>query len=118
MRVDSAYLGCLQRATKKQADFEKAPLRTDEEVARFAREHDGFMQGVNPLITQGHGGLPQPLPGVLQILREIMCESRFSRRPAVVLFPFFDPLLAVVALSTCHAPIVVMDWVRTTVLGK
>jgi len=29
-----------------------------------------------------------------------------------VLLPFFDPLLAVVALSTCHGPIVMMDRVQ------
>ena len=44
--------------------------------------------------------------------------NRFGRRPAVVLLPFLDPLLAVVALSTCHGHIVVMGRVQTAVLDR
>ena len=35
-------------------------------------------------------------------LREILSQRGFRRRPAVVLFAFFDPLLAVVALPAGH----------------
>jgi hypothetical protein len=61
------------------------------------------MGSVDPLISQGDGGLAQPFPGVEQIFREILCESRLRSCPAVVLLPFLDPLLAVVTLSTGHA---------------
>jgi hypothetical protein len=74
------------------------------------------MRGVDPLVSQRDGGLAQPLPGVLEISREILCEGRFGRGPAVVCLSFFDPLLAVVTLSTCHGLIVVMERVQTAVL--
>ena len=67
------------------------------------------MRGVDPLIPERDGGLAQPLPGVLEISREILREGSFGRAPTVVLLPLLDPLLAVVAFSTCHAPIVAME---------
>ena len=103
---DASHLRSLQRATEKHADFEKALLRTHEEVAGLAREHDRFVGGVDPLIPEGKSRLAQPLPSILQILREILGQSRFGGRPTVVLFSFPDPLLAVVALSTGHTLIV------------
>ena len=100
--VASSHLGSLQRATEENAEFEKIPLGTHEEVAGFAREHDRFVRGVNPLIAQGNGRLAQPLPSVPQIVGEFPRQSRFSGRPTVVLFSVLDPLFAVVALSTGH----------------
>ena len=111
--IDASHLGSLQRAAKEHAEFEEFPLRTHEEVARFAREHHRFVRGVDPLISERDGGPAQPLPGVLEISREILREGSFGRGPAVVLLPFLDPLLAVVALSTCHVPIVAMERVQT-----
>ena len=116
--IDATHLRGLQRAAKEHADFEEVPLRTHEEVARFAREHDRFVRGVDPLISKRDGSLAQPLPGVLEISREILREGRFGRGPAVVLLPFLDPLLAVVALSTCHSPIVVMQRAQTAMVGN
>ena len=116
--IDSSHLRGLQRAAKEHADFEEVRLRTHEEVARLARKHHRFVRGVDPLISERDGSLAQPLPGVLEISREILRESRFGRGPTVVLLPFFDPLLAVVALSTCHGAIVVMERVRTAVMGN
>src|SRR5262249_2791088 len=101
-RIAPSHLRSLQRATEKHADFEKVLLRTYEEVAGFAREHDRFVRGVNPLIAKGNGGLSQPLPSIPQIVGEFPRQSRFSGRPTVVLFSVLDPLLAVVALSTGH----------------
>lgn len=115
--IDASHLSILQRTAKEHADFEEFPLRTHEEVARFAREHHRFVRGVDPLISERDGGLAQPLPGVLEIYREILREGSFGRGPAVVLLPFLDPLLAVVALSTCHVPIVAMERVQTALVG-
>src|SRR5207253_8769268 len=100
--IDASHLRTLQGAAKEHADFEEIPLRTYEEVARLAREHHRFMRGVDPLVSQRDGSLAQPLPGVLEISRKILRERRFGRGPAVVLLPFLDPLLAVLALSTRH----------------
>ena len=77
-------------------------LRTHEEIAELAREHDRFVRGVNPLIAKRNGCFAQPLPSVTQIVREFLRQSRFSGRPAVVLFSVLNPSLAVVALSTGH----------------
>src|SRR5215469_14992554 len=66
------------------------------------------MRGVYPLIAEGNGGLAQSFPGILQIFREIPGQDHFSGRPTVVLFSVLDPLLAVVAQSTGHAPIVIV----------
>lgn len=63
------------------------------------------MRGVNPLIAERSCGLAQPVPGVSQIVRKIPSESCLRRGPAVVVFSFLDPLLAVVALSTRHTQI-------------
>jgi len=65
------------------------------------------VRGVNPLIAEGNGCLAQPLPSVPQVVREVLRQGRFGGRPTVVLFSVLDPLLAVVALSTCHTPILV-----------
>jgi hypothetical protein len=45
------------------------------------------------LIAEGSGGLAQPVPSIPQILREILGQSRFGRRPTIVYFSFFYPLL-------------------------
>src|SRR5215472_7251593 len=103
----------LQRSIEEHAEFEKVPFRAHEEVAGLAREHDGFVRGVNPLIAEGNGGLAQPLPSIAQIVREFLRQSRFGGRPTVVLFSILDPLLAVVALSTSHIPNCNGDCLRT-----
>ncbi len=100
--VASSHLGSLQRATEENAEFEKIPLGTHEEVAGPAREHDRLVRSVNPLIAEGDGCLAQPFPSVPQIVGEFPRKSRFSGRPTVVLFSVLDPLFAVVALSTGH----------------
>src|SRR5215472_13152342 len=100
--VRSSHLRSLQRATQEHAEFEKVSLRTHEEVAGLAREHDRFVRGVNPLIAEGRGGFAQPLPSIPQIVREFLRQSHLGGRPTVVLFSVLDPLLAVIALSTRH----------------
>ena len=95
--------GAFSGAAEEHADFEEVLLRTHEEVAGLAREHDRLVRGVDPLIAERRRGLAQPLPRVPQILGEIPRQRRFGRRPAVVRLAFLDPLLAVVALSTGHA---------------
>src|SRR5258708_33717794 len=67
------------------------------------------MRGVDPLISERNSSLAQPHPGVLEVSGEGLRERRFGRGPAVVLLPFRDPLLAVVALSSCHGSIVMME---------
>ena len=71
-----------------------------------------------PLISERGGGPAQPLPGLLEISREILREGSFGRGPAVVLLPFLDQLFAVVALPTCHVPILAMERVQTAVVGN
>jgi hypothetical protein len=98
--VASSHLRSLQRATEENAEFEKIPLGTHEEVAGLAREHDRLVRSVNPLIAEGNGCLAQPFPSIPRIVGEFLRQSRFSGRPTVVLVSVLDPLLAVVALST------------------
>ena len=106
--VDASHVRSLQRPTEEDANFEEIFLRTHKKVAGFTREHDRFVRGVNPLIPEGSSGLAQPVPCVPQIFREVLDEGRFGRCPTVVLFSLLNPLFAVIALSTRHAPIVVM----------
>ena len=101
--ISAPHLRSLQLAVEEHAQFEIAPLRAHEEVAGFAREHDRVMRSVDPLISKRNGSLAQPLPSFLQVLREILRESRLGRRPAVMLLPFSYPLFAVKAFSTNHA---------------
>ena len=108
--VDAEDLRSLQRATEEDAEFEKALLGTHEEVTGFAREHDGFVRGVNALIAEGGGGFAQALPSVAEIFGEILGESGFGGGPTVVRFAFFDPLLAVVAVPSGHSAIVCEGW--------
>jgi len=49
--VASSHLRRLQRATEEHADFEKVSLRTHEEVAGLAREHNRLVRSINPLIA-------------------------------------------------------------------
>jgi len=100
--VNPSHLRSLQGATEEYAEFEKVLLRTHEEVAGLAREHDRLVRSVNPLIAEGNGCLAQPLPSIPQIVREVLRQSSFGGRPAVVLFSVLNPSLAVVALSTGH----------------
>ena len=104
--VDAAHLRSLEGATEEDAEFEEAPFRADEEVAGLAREHDGFVRGVDALIAEGRGGFAQALPSVAQIVGEIRGQRRFGRGPTVMRFSFLDPLFAVVALSTGHTGII------------
>ena len=101
--ANMSHLRSLQRATEEYAEFQKVLLRTHEEVAGLAREHDRFVRGVNPMIGKANGSLAQPLPSIPQIIREVLSQSCFRGRPTVVLFFVLDPLLAVIALSTGHA---------------
>ena len=64
-----------------------------------------MMGSIDPLIAKRDGRLAQPLPGVAQVLREFLREGGFRRCPAIVLLPFLDPLLAVVALAAGQAPL-------------
>ena len=111
--VEAPHLRSLQRATEEHAQFEKAPLGTHKEVAGLAGEHDRFVRCINPLIAEGNGGLAQPFPSIPQLLREILGQSRFGGRPAIVLFSFLDPLLAVVAFSTGHNAILMAILLET-----
>src|SRR5262249_25276926 len=92
---------------EKHAEFKEVSLRADKEVAGLAREHDRFVRSINALLAERNGSVAQSLPGIPQIRGEIPSESCFSGRPAIVRLPFFNPLLAVVALSTGHAAIVI-----------
>lgn len=47
-----AYMRIFQFPAKEEPDLEKRLLWTDEEVTRFAREHDGAMRRVDSLITE------------------------------------------------------------------
>src|SRR5215469_7410660 len=100
--VASSHLWSFQFATEEHTEFEKVPLRTNEEVAGVAREHDRLVRCVNPLLAKRNGCFPKPLPRIPQIVREVLCQSRFGGGPTVVLFSVLDPLLAVVAFSTGH----------------
>ena len=100
--IGAADPGRLQRAAEEDADFEEAPLRPDEEVAGLAREHDRVVRRVDALLAELGGGLAQPLPGLAQILGEILRQRRLGRRPAVVRLALLDPLLAVVTLVAGH----------------
>jgi hypothetical protein len=101
--VASSHLRSLQRATEENAEFEKIPLGTHEEVAGPSREHDRLVRGVNPLIAEGNSGLAQALPSIPQIVGEFLRQSRFSGCPTVVLFSVLNPLLAVMTFPTRHA---------------
>ena len=113
--IDAPYLTRLQRTAEEHADFQKISLRTHEEIAGFAREHDRLVRGVDSLISKLDGCLAQAFPGLLKILRQILREGRFRCRPAVVLLACLDPLLAVIAFSAGHVPIVIM---RDRLLSK
>src|SRR5262249_6419513 len=62
--VNTSHLGRLERATEEYAEFEKVLLRTHEEVAGFAREHNRFVRGVNPLVAEGNRSLAQTIPSI------------------------------------------------------
>lgn len=96
--VGAPDLRRLDGSAEEEADLEYASLRTDEEVARLAREHDRAMRGVDPLLAELHGRLAKALPGLSEIVREIARERGFGGRPAVVHLAGSDPGLAVVAL--------------------
>jgi hypothetical protein len=55
--VSPSHLRSLQGETEEYAEFEKVLLRTYEEVAGLAREHDRLVRGVNPLVAEGNSGL-------------------------------------------------------------
>ena len=100
--VGPAHLRRLQRARQEDAELEEVLLRPDEEVARLARKHDRVVRRVDALLAEVGRRLAQPLPRVPEILRQILGQHRLGRRPAVVRFVFFDPLLAVVTLVAGH----------------
>ena len=101
--IDATHLRRLQRPAEKDAELEEALLRPNEEVAGLAREHDRTVGRVDALFSQSHRGLAQTVPRVLKVLGEVPRERRLGGRPAVVRLALFDPLFAVVALSTGHA---------------
>src|SRR5262245_25962323 len=45
-------LRCLDRPAEEQAELERLPLRTDEEVTGFAREHDRLVRRVDTLVAE------------------------------------------------------------------
>ena len=49
---DLPYMPIFQSPAKEEPDLEKRLLWADEEVTRFAREHDRAMRGVDSLITE------------------------------------------------------------------
>ena len=57
------------------------------------------------MIAEFDRRLAQPLPRVPEIIREVTRERRLGGRPAIVRFPFFNPLLAVITLAPGHAVI-------------
>jgi hypothetical protein len=59
------------------------------------------VRSVNPLFAKRNGCVPEPLPRIPQVMREVLRQS-FGGRPTVVLFSVLDPLLAVIAFSTGH----------------
>ena len=57
--------GAFSARPRKTQTSRKCLLRTHEEVAGLAREHDRAVRRVDPLIAERDGGLAQPLPRVL-----------------------------------------------------
>src|SRR5688572_12805467 len=86
------------RPAEKHAHLEGRSPRPHEEIARLSREHDAAAGGVNPLVAELRGRLAQPLPGIAQIVRQLVRQRCLGGRPAVMCFTRLDPLLAVVAL--------------------
>jgi len=70
--VDPSHLRSFQGPAEEHLHIKEALLRTHEEVAGLAREHDRLVRGVNPLMSEGNGGLAQPLPSIPKILRELL----------------------------------------------
>src|SRR4051794_1990857 len=101
-RIRPLHLRRAQPAAEEDADLEVLPLRAHEEVAGRAREHDRFVGRIDALIAEIGGSLAQPLPRVLQVLRQVGGQRRLGGRPAVVRFACLDPLLAVIALVASH----------------
>jgi hypothetical protein len=99
---DAPDLGSVHGTAEKHTDFEKAPLRTNEEVAGLARKHDRVVRRVDSLLAEGRRALTQPLVRVLEILGQIRRERALRRSPAVVRLAFLYQLLAVVTLSRGH----------------
>ncbi|PYT12496.1 MAG: hypothetical protein DMG59_23250, partial [Acidobacteria bacterium] len=73
-------------------------LRTHEEIACLAREHDRMTGGVDTLLAEVSRGLAQTLPGLPQVFGETFRQGRLGSRAAVVRVARRDPLLAVVTL--------------------
>jgi len=92
----------LDGAPEKHVHFEKAAFRADEEIARLPREHDRLVRGVDPLPAELGGRLPQPFPGLAQVVVEVGGERGLGCRPAVVRLAGLDPLLAVITGMTVH----------------
>src|SRR5258708_1114444 len=82
--IDATHLRSLQVEAEKEEELEKILFRTNKEIAGLEGEHDGFMGGVDPLIAKRDRRLAHPFPRVPQIVREILCEIRLGRCPAVV----------------------------------
>lgn len=66
-----------------------------------------MVRGVDALLAERDRRRAQPLPGLEQIVREVLGEGGFGGGPAIVRLAQFDPLLAVVALAAGHASILV-----------
>ena len=109
-RLDAADLRRLHSAPEEDADLEVRSLWPDEEVARPAGEHDRVVRRVDALLTEVGRRLAHAFPGIAQVVSELVRQRRFGRRPAVVCLAFLDPLFAVIALSTRHRTIVVIEY--------
>src|SRR5215831_13888178 len=95
-----ANLRRLQRASQEEPNFQNFLLWADKEVTCVTGKHDRIVGSVYSLLAKGTRGFTEPLPGVQQVFREVGREVLFCGGPAVVLLARFDPLMAVVALST------------------
>src|SRR4051794_27902905 len=100
--IGPLHLRRAQPPAEEDADLEVLPLRAHEEVTGRPREHDRFVGRIDALLAEIGGSLAQPLPRVLQVLRQAGGQRRLGGRPAVVRFACLDPLLAVVALVASH----------------
>jgi hypothetical protein len=60
------------------------------------------MRGVDSLIAKFDGRLAHALPSVPQLLGQVPRQSRFGRRPAIMLLPPSIHYLAVVAFPARH----------------
>ena len=90
------------RSPEEKPDFESFLLRPNKEVACFFRKHDRLVRCVYPLLSKFTRGFAQALPCIHEVFGEISRQICFCRRPTIVLFLVFNPLMAVVTLLSGH----------------